>query len=213
MNLCLMYHVTIGFSNISGESSNYFLLSDTMTDTHELSNIEKSPRRLIKSPILWLLVAGTIVVLMVMVAISGSIGDDNRSLEIELTRIQSTLLASQLSQQERATLEAELARLQEQADDIAPVGSDLMSKNVDWGAVMQAIGDYDVTRMTIDTIGQTDDRLHVAGVVDDEDTFNNFLTQLRETNLFQQVKGEVSTAATSAGEKIVFSFEIIMKGQ
>jgi Tfp pilus assembly protein PilN len=184
-----------------------------MTDTHKRSNSEKSPRRPRKSLILWLLVAGTIVALVAMVAVSGSIGDNNRALEIELTQIQSTLSASQLSQQERAALEAKLAKLQGQADDIAPLGSDLMSKNVDWGAVMQAVGDYDATRMTIDTIEQTDNRLDVSGVVDHEDTLNDFLAQLRKTGLFQQVDGEVTTTATSAGEKIAYSLEIIMKGQ
>jgi hypothetical protein len=97
---------------------------------------------------------------------------------------------------EVVSLQAEAADIQTQVNELDAVYTNLSADHVDWPTVASAIRNYDVNRMAINTLQQSENRLTLSGSAVDDSAVINYARLLEDSGYFSRVVVQSITLTT-----------------
>jgi hypothetical protein len=115
-----------------------------------------------------------------------TIRSDSARLEARVAVLQETLESPSTPVSENQALLEELAAAQERLDGLNQAASDLEAENVDWPAVMGAIGNYNPAQMTLSSV-ETGESITLRGRAIDDTVVVDYSQGLEDSGLFSRV--------------------------
>jgi Tfp pilus assembly protein PilN len=151
-------------------------------ESEEVVEVQRSSR-----VILWLVVFSLAGLILPLVLISTAVAQDNRKVALELAQIEQDIESARQPEPEEQTLRDSLLETQQQVTMLKGVREDIVTRHVNWSAVMTAVGNYGSVRMTLTGLSQTEKQITLSGQAETESTIIAYARMLEETGLFSRV--------------------------
>lgn len=137
--------------------------------------------------ILWLIVLGLGMLLMPLYLVGNTIKEDNLRLEEELVALKTTLESPVQMKPEARAFSEDLTALQSQINALTPLESNLTSTHMNWPVIMATISQYDLGRMRINTLVESDHAIMITGCAENQEVVMAYSNRLRDSNQFDRV--------------------------
>lgn len=137
--------------------------------------------------ILWLVAVSSAFLLISLYLVYTTIRGDVARLEANIQTVQETLASSNTPGSESKRLMDELSQAQESVNQIEEAYSTIVAGHTDWSAVMTAIGSYNPTQITLNSLTQADNQIILNGHAIDDSVVVAYSRALEGTGLFSRV--------------------------
>jgi Tfp pilus assembly protein PilN len=137
--------------------------------------------------ILWLIVAGLIILFFPIYLFATSVQTDVVQLERELAPLLSTLTAVSPQTNNGAEHAPQLSEIQAQAAQFSLVIPTLAAENQDWPAAFNLIRTYDASQMGLTAVSQSGTQLTITGRAVDDAIVISYARQLENSGQFKSV--------------------------
>jgi len=137
--------------------------------------------------VIWLVILSLGALFLPLYLVSTSIQDETQTLSVTLTAVQATLVFTPEPLEQELALQDTLAQLRDQVNALQPVIAGLVASQVDWLNSFAVIGSYDPTRITLNGIAQTENRLVLTGQATSEGDIMAYFQLLDESTTFDRV--------------------------
>jgi len=146
---------------------------------------EASPLRR-RTIVVWLVAIGAAVLLVPLYLIFATIRSDTARLEARTTVLQQTLESPDTPVPANEELLSNLAETEERLEQLNEAVANLEAQNVDWPAVMKAIGGYNPAQMALSSV-ETGSSITLRGRAIDDTVVVDYSRDLEESGLFSRV--------------------------
>lgn len=143
--------------------------------------------------VLWLIICGLGVLFLPLYVISTTVKTSAEELALDVENISVTLSAPPPVNPTEVTLQAAFASVQSQSKAVDSINGALKDSYVNWPMVMAALGAYDTSQMSLNSVTQTDHVLRVTGRANRELVAMAYADMLRASGLFDDVAVESIT--------------------
>jgi len=137
--------------------------------------------------ILWLVAFSLMLSVVPFYLVSLTFRTDIARAGSRLEQAQQALTVVPSPDAEIETLMADLAEIKQASDTISQTYPTLVAGHTDWRTVMERIGNYNPTQITLNSLSQADSRIVLAGQASDDSVVIAYTRNLKESGLFADV--------------------------
>lgn len=160
---------------------------ESLESTTEAEEAAEAPRRNPTRLILWLMVAAVALFLLPLYLVSLTVRDAIPEIDIEITALAETIAAPASISSEQEALENELLAVRSALSVLQPPLRNAAAVHVDWPQTMAVIGSYDMLRVTLQRVTQSNRQITVSGQALNQTAVTAYADTLRASGLFTRV--------------------------